>query len=174
MNEKNERAEATTYEVAYIYDTFGRAREAIRTLDDEYNDDLTGLWYIRSPHGGRGGPRMRIKGRKRRDKREQFLMEMLGGMEKQMGRQRASGSAGRYLHIVVALTENSEIVDEMDKICWTCGGIKTNKRAKWIKNKAPKDAILTEHTAKMIDIYDSTELDEEAEDTAIFGGGFGA
>ena len=147
------------------------AREAIHTLDEEYHDDLTELWYIRSPHGRKGGPRMRIKGRMRRDRREQFLMEMMGDMEKQLGMQKPSGSAGRYLHIVVALTENPEIVDGIDKICWTCGGIKTRKRAKWIKNKAPKDAILTEHTAKMIDIYDSTELDEEADDTAIFGGG---
>jgi len=172
MSDKNEKADTTSYEVAYIYDTFGMAREAILTLDDEYQAYLTDLWYIRSPHG-KGGPRLRIKGRMKRDKREQFLMEMLGGMEKQMGMQRAGGNAGRYLHIVVAITENAEIVDEIDNICWTCGGIKTSKPARWIKNKAPKDAILTEHTAKMIDIYDSTEMDKEANDTAIFGGQFG-
>ena len=159
-------------ELAYMYDSFERARETIHVLNELQCELKLEVEYMEVP---------RNSDRKARDKRPRhYQHEFFLRMHEETyaptslfdpGDRRGEGrkETGKYHMVVVKLSDES-ISERVEGIMWSSAGVKSDKPASWHYSRATKALVMASDSMQFMEILSGLN---QGSDTSIHGGKYG-
>ena len=159
-------------ELAYMYDSFERARETIHVLNELQCELKLEVEYMEVPRNSES----KARDKRTRNYPHEFFLRMHeetyaptslfdpGGRHGE-GRK----ETGKY-HLVVVRLSDESISERVERIMWSSAGVRSDKPANWHYSHATKALVMASDSVQFMEILSGLNA---GSDTSIHGGKYG-